>query len=491
VKPGAIALAALIATSSGGAAFGAGQRRALVIGTNDGLSTEAKLRFAEADAEHLARTLVEVGAVEPQHLDLRLGVAPEEVLRAIEEQRGHLTSEDTLLFFLTGHGGEDGAHLQGDVLGWKAVRSALEALRARTTVAFIDTCQSGAILTAKGLSRGPPLSVSVEVESPKGWVLISSSGVNEISNESLMLQGSPFALSLISGLRGAADLDADARVTTAEIYSYLYSRTLAATLTAPAGPQHPLQEIRLEGSGELFLAEAIRRGPTITRSARGAGACYVLDAEENRVMVEVPERQQRLVALPPGEHVVKCLRERRIRVARMVLTDRVVVLDELDFEEHARELALAKGPDRQSVSRVSLAVAVLTEDQGPVAPAFAIRARTGTRQLGWSLQLAASTRGTLVAGGVGYVLPWLSVAAFEVEVGLLAGTQIGATAGATFGQYVELNWFDRNSPWSASVRLDLHNGIAFDGERFFFLLSSIGVGFDLLPGPIFRASGIK
>ena len=211
-------------------------RSAIVIGTNRGTEREAVLEYAESDAKKMARTFVEIGAVRPDALTLVTG-------RSIDVARGALATarrSDEVWVFISGHADAEGVHIDGAVWPWRDLRARLDELPAARRIVFIDACNSGALLTAKGISLENQLDLSVR-SSLKGLVLVVSSGANELSYESRRLGSSPFAHFLASGLRGAADLDRDGRVTLAEAYAFLYSRTVAASLGGSSGPQHPEQ----------------------------------------------------------------------------------------------------------------------------------------------------------------------------------------------------------------------------------------------------------
>ena len=69
---------------------------------------------------------------------------------------------------------------------------------------FFDACRSGILVTPKGLlTRAPPLVITVPSAGPAGRFLVVSSGASELSYESVLLQGSPFAMAVRSGIEGA------------------------------------------------------------------------------------------------------------------------------------------------------------------------------------------------------------------------------------------------------------------------------------------------
>jgi len=78
----------------------------------------------------------------------------------------------------------------------------------------------------------------------KGDAFMTSSSANEASQESDAIRGSFFTYYLVSGLRGAADMIHDGRITLNEAYQYAYNETLSRTEKTMGGTQHPNYDIR-------------------------------------------------------------------------------------------------------------------------------------------------------------------------------------------------------------------------------------------------------
>ncbi len=116
---------------------------------------------------------------------------------------------------------------------WKSSRPSADlASWTRATVARM--------LTAKGISFESQLALKVEPK-VRGLALLTSSGSNELSYESRQLSARPLLTSWLPACGSAADQDRDGQVTLAEVYTYLYARTVAASLGGSQGPQHPAQ----------------------------------------------------------------------------------------------------------------------------------------------------------------------------------------------------------------------------------------------------------
>jgi hypothetical protein len=473
--------------------------RALVIGTDRGLSDDPPLSFAASDARKLARALVEIGAVPGSGVTLVAGAGAAEVEAAIAELARSLGPTDRVLVFLSSHGSQDGLHLAGEVLGWSRLRRALQALPARAVVALVDACRSGLLLTAKGFLVAPPLALELIPLGPQGRILITSSGPDELSHESLLIQGSPFAQALISGLRGAADSDHDGRVDGEELYRFLHRRTLVATLGAVVGAQHAEREVALSGAGALVLSELGQTARVVRRAAGGGRAalaplrdrtCYVLDREKTEVLAELAAGEEGPIALRAGTIVVACPgRDRLLASAPIALAEGAELeLADLDFEASEPTYALAKGPSAAGLARAALAGGLWLDPDGRARAALALRLRGGSRAFayGANLALAPESSRALVTGGVGYALPWWDAFGTRLELGIAAGAAAavaGQDRSVLLGQYVEVLG---PGPLLLSARVDLALAYPVGGRTLgrgpgVLGLFSLGVGLESQP----------
>jgi Caspase domain len=420
--------APLLAGIGRGAPALARERVALVIGDDEGLATDPPLRYAESDAVEMSRVLVEMGTVRKGAAYRLLGADAAAAARAFASVVRLAGPGGEVLLFFSGHGDGQGAHLAGTTWAWSDIRRMLGDAPATLVIAFFDACASGALITAKGIVRGPPLSVSVAALGSSGRFLITSSGANEASYESVTLGGSPFALHLRSGIRGAADENHDGRVTLSELYGYLYSRTVASTLAAPLGPQRPAQLSELRGTGETVLATL----GGLARVVRGPSAgepCYALDSSESRVLAELDAAGGSEMALPAGQYIIKCVQDNEVRTARMSLVLGSTPLESGRFSLTPRLYALAKGPRVPLEQRLTVAGGALLGggERGSAAGLAAIRYRLGFGEFRLHAQVAglSSPRTLLPALGVSARLPWPEARGLSSDVGLIAAIRVG------------------------------------------------------------------
>jgi len=300
------------------------QRYALVIGSNPGWSQDRPLRYAEHDAERIRDVLVSLGNFASDRVTLLRDPTTADVrsaLRRLAATARDSSAEDTVVFvYYSGHADDKYLHLRGDPLTHRELQDTLRALPVTIKLGVVDACKSGAV-TRKG--GGPVDEFAVDVVTPKlsGMVLLSSSGADELSQESRALGGSVFTHHLVSGLRGAADENGDKQVTVGEAYAYAYGRTSAAT-AGSAVKQRPAFRYELSGQGELVLTSLKANRNVAVVVPKGAPQKYVvLDQHEWRLVAEATAETARdvLLALAPGTYRVKRVREDRLEVGSLVV----------------------------------------------------------------------------------------------------------------------------------------------------------------------------
>ncbi|MBA3456197.1 MAG: caspase family protein [Deltaproteobacteria bacterium] len=300
------------------------QRYALVIGSNPGWSQDRPLRYADNDAERVRDVLVALGGFPADRVNLMRDPSTADVrgaLRRLADVARDSTGEDTLVFvYYSGHADNKHLHLRGDPMSHKELQDTLRSLPATIKLGVVDACKSGSV-TRKGASQTDEFVVDVVHPKLSGMVLLSSSGADELSQESRALQGSVFTHHLVSGLRGAADEDNDQQVSITEAYHYAYSRTRAATSTSSV-QQRPAFRYELSGQGELMLTKLKTNKNVAMIVPKGPAQKYVvLDAHEWRLIAETTSEKARdiTLALAPGTYRVKRVHEDRLEVASLVV----------------------------------------------------------------------------------------------------------------------------------------------------------------------------
>ena len=285
------------------------RRLALLVGVNDGGPERVRLRYADTDARAFSQVLSELGGVLPQDRVLltdvdRAGVLAgfERVRKLAEGARSSGARRVEVLLYYSGHSDDEGLLLKGERMDYGELRRALQGLPADVRIAVLDSCASGAFARRKGGVARPAFLVDSGIQ-VKGHAILTSSSADEASQESDRLGGSFFTHHLVSGLRGAADVTHDGRVTLTEAYQFAFHETLARTERTQGGAQHPNYDIELAGTGDLVMTDlrATTAGLVLTEPLEGR--LFVRDAV-GTLVVEVQKTSGRAteLGLAPGAY---------------------------------------------------------------------------------------------------------------------------------------------------------------------------------------------
>lgn len=480
-------LAALWGASqaAGPAAASRAVRIAVVVGNNEGHDPARRLRYAERDAAKMYGTLVQLSGFSAEHSKLLLGRSVSEVRRALQdaEARAHTLARaqrasSLLLFYYSGHADGSVLELGQSELGFVELRSFLRSSAARVRVAFIDSCQSGRLVSLKGGQRAPPYQLHVASEmASSGYAVVTSSAADELSQESEEVRGSYFTHFLVSGLRGAADRSGDGRVTLDEAYRFVYARTLARTSTSVAGSQHPMYDFRLAGRGEIVLASAIGHNRVTVQSQR-RGRLIVVNQSANAVAAEgdVTPGTPLALSLPPGAYRVYLVQEGAAWSAPVTLeSGESAALADAAFKPHTLRRSVVKGGlfeprwGHTLEAGPLLRASPIADERALLGGALVYHAShpEGWRATARFQSTAAAALGEttglfdvgLLAGG-GYALAFRSAAAFaELLVGyehLVQAPQHGRRHSAAFSYLAALGF---QVPLAGALTLGLSGGL--------------------------------
>jgi hypothetical protein len=325
-------------------------RFALVIGANTGWDLDKTLRHAQSDAERVATVLVELGRFRKERVTLLREPDTKTVREALDAMsRAASQTTDSLVFvYYSGHADSRTLHLRGPPLSFEELYQRLRDVQATTRVGVIDACQAGAILATKGGTPAPAFDLTVvEESSVRGLAVLTSSGADELSQETRALQGSVFTHHFVSGLRGAADADQNGVVSLAESYVYAHARTEADT-AATLVPQKPAFRYELKGQGELVLSWPSEATAKLVVPKGPQRRVVVVDEGETLVVAEgrADEARDVTMALLPGKYVVKRVSNEALEVAPVTLgVNARVSLAALAFTSTPRKGGFVKGSE--------------------------------------------------------------------------------------------------------------------------------------------------
>ncbi len=430
------------------------RRFALLVGTNDGGRERVRLQYAVTDARNVSHVLSELGGVAPEDAVLLEEADRAAVLRGLEAlqrrvERARASGQRTeAILYYSGHSDETGLLLRGEHLAFGEFRRALEAVPADVRVAVLDSCASGALARRKGGERRPAFLLDASHDL-RGQAILTSSSADEASQESDRIGASYFTHHLVSGLRGAADASGDGKVTLSEAYQFAFRETLARTEGTQAGPQHPVYDIDLVGSGDLVLTDLRVQRAGLAFAGDVAGRLFVRDASD-RLVVELRKSEGETVEVGLGEGRYSVFRQdagggfarAQVRVAK---GGRVTVA-ERDFLGVPVEATVRRGGEvaataRRAFLNLGLVPFASTNDlfDGPVENHFSF-GLIGTRAArvdGLALGLAmhwtdGAAHGAQVAGAFNAVGGEASggqlAGALNVQRGDFTGAQVGGAA---------------------------------------------------------------
>jgi hypothetical protein len=321
-----------------GTAQAAEHRVALLVAHPFGGDELVPLRYTANDVERMREVLTGVGGFAPANVLVSFGEDADAVSERFDEARRRLreaTSEDAeslFMFYYSGHAKDGELRLGDSRLPLADVKRLTESMGASLRLAVIDACRSGSITRLKGAQKGAPIDMAVEDSAAQlGQVLITASSEHEDAQESDDIQGSFFTYFLTSGLRGAADLNDDAKVSLSEAYNHAYAHTVLRTVGTKGGVQHPTYRFDLRGAGDVTLTSLDSKTASIGFSQGASGQFVVFDLAHKVVVAEVDKQEGRELALavPAGRYVVKK------RETSHVLMQRVTVRQ---GEAHALDL---------------------------------------------------------------------------------------------------------------------------------------------------------
>ena len=286
------------------------RRLILAAGANNGGVDRELLRYAVSDAEQFVEVLQEMGGLDPA--DVLLLRDPD--LTAFEKGLADLGRRvqaasrrgDRLevLLYYSGHADEEGLLLAGDHLGYQQLLDSLKTANAAVRIAVLDACNSGSITRIKGGKPQPPFLVDESFDM-RGYAFLTSSSADETAQESDLIEASFFTHYLVSGMRGAADVTGDGRVTLHEAYQFAFDETRARTLGTAGGTQHPAYEGQMRGTGGVVMTEVRRNAAGLSLDEALAGRIFIRNAQQ-RLVAELNKSPGRAVelGLVPGAYTL-------------------------------------------------------------------------------------------------------------------------------------------------------------------------------------------
>ena len=322
----------------------------LVAGANDGGKGRITLRYAVSDAKAFANVMSDLGGIpkqqqvilsNPDAESMRQGFA--DLARKLQSPQYAKGRKEVIVYY-SGHADEQGLRLGKDVMSWPEIRKRVDGISADVKIAVLDACGSGAITRIKGgVSR--PAFLSDASTDMKGYAFLTSSSESESSQESDRLRGSFFTHALVSGMRGAADMSGDGKVTLGEAYQFAFNETLQNTQATSGGPQHPSRDMNLAGTGDVVMTDVRVYSAGLVLGSDIGGRVFIRDSQ-GHLVAELNKTKGRSVdiGLAPGKYEVQLAEEKLLVAENIPVTPgKRYQLEQTAFRTQKRETAVARG----------------------------------------------------------------------------------------------------------------------------------------------------
>jgi len=325
------------------------ERFLLSAGANNGGTDRVKLRYAESDANSFADVMSQMGGIEKNNVFRVLNPNASAMQNSFSELEKRLKSNSgsrkEVIVYYSGHADEKGLRLGSDIYGWADFRKNVNSLSADVKVAVLDACGSGAITRTKGGVSKPAFLQDASSEM-RGYAYLTSSNENEASQESDRLKGSFFTHALVTGLRGAADMTGDGKVTLNEAYQFAFNETLQSTQSTSGGTQHPSRDMNLAGTGDVVMTDLREMGAGLVLEKNMEGRFFIRDSKGNLIAELYKSGGRALeLGLPAGKYSVQMEAPGRLwKAGDIELVDgKKQVLSMSGMKNIDKEIAVARG----------------------------------------------------------------------------------------------------------------------------------------------------
>ena len=330
------------------------RRFVLAVGANDGGAKRETLQYAVSDAQNFVQVMETMGGVDagvllsdPRVDDLEMA------LRALHNRVASAeAARREVIIYYSGHADENGLRLGESLFSYARLRNAMDRMEAEVHIAILDACASGAITRLKGGRRQKAFMVDASSDM-RGYAFLTSSSEDEAAQESDAIGASFFSHYLVSGLRGAADVTGDGRVTLNEAYHFAFQNTLEGTERTRGGAQHPAYDIKMTGTGDVVMTDVRQTSAGLILAEALQGRFFIRNANRQLIAELFKPAGRRVeLGLEPGTYRVHMAREIQSATATVELAmGQREILDEAHFEIIARERTTIRGGIKYSVKR--------------------------------------------------------------------------------------------------------------------------------------------
>jgi|GEM_PF-1312567 hypothetical protein len=336
------------------------ERYALLVGNGAAPGPSfAALKYVKNDCASLRAILTDFCGFSPRHVTVLYDRPPADLEKAFAEMAGGLAGSAGNLFFFyySGHADASSIKMASGDFPLEKIKESLASFPADIRIGVFDACQSGSFTRIKGGSLSEPFLFRDDGKA-KGQVILCSSSINENAQESDLLGNSVFTFHFVNALRGSADMAGDGRITLNEAYQYAYNHTVSSTAGSAGGVQHPSYQFRIQGEGDIVLADLNVRTQGILLTSGIEGDVTIL-SDKDAVVADLTKKRGTavMIALAPGAYTV--MNEQgglRFRASAAVAEKSVTTLGRKDFHQAATSPSTAKGKQPMRIAQMGITI---------------------------------------------------------------------------------------------------------------------------------------
>lgn len=198
---------------------------ALVVGISRYQVEDANLSQTAKDAKSM-KALIEKAITKDVTILTSKYATKDNIIEKMRAICNRAQKGDNILFYYSGHGADGGLYVYDNkLLQYDEIADLLDSSDATFKICYIDACHAGSSATAT--SAGPT--------KKNDCVYVVGCRPEESSLENAVLGAGFFTRSLLLGLRGKADSNADKKVTVIELFKFVYNDVVRRS----KGQQHP------------------------------------------------------------------------------------------------------------------------------------------------------------------------------------------------------------------------------------------------------------
>ncbi|MBD3421335.1 MAG: hypothetical protein GF398_14560 [Chitinivibrionales bacterium] len=288
------------------------KRYAVLAGNAYGGRQHAMLKYVRNDLDEFQAILTEFCGFTSDDILTLYNKSPQDLATTLQQLAARLSTaekDDLFLFYYSGHADKQRLMMGEQDFKLATLRTMLESSPARIRIAILDACQSGSVTRIKGGRLAEPF-LFKEDEKIQGQVILYSSSETENSQESDAYKNSIFTFHFLNALRGCGDLSGDGRITLGEAYQYSYNNTIVSTVRSSGGTQHPGYEFKIQGEGDIILADVNKHTQGLFIPYEVSGLLTIFD-EQNRIVADFAKEANSAytIALTPGEYRIVTTRD--------------------------------------------------------------------------------------------------------------------------------------------------------------------------------------